>query len=324
MAIEFNPMQALNLILTKQQENERFKVQQALSLMDLSQRAKMSEAQFAQQKKIADISIAEKSLTMAENMSKQLDLSLAGNWLSSSGLGSYYKTQDMVGEQESPLDEMVSDLTKKKLFTNEEARKISTAMYNYYEGKDPSSVLNLIDDYDKADAAKIGKYGTKSQRKLYHAIDKISAGADLTELIKQKRQSSFISDNIDKERSEFLRGEFEIQEPISATGDIGMELSEFEKSFRAPSIQLQQTIENKKEELKLIEERTAFLEGRQDRTFQEQEELNRLPELIDRTREDLDRFKNEIIRRESIAPKKEDKKGPASAFTRPYSSTIFP
>ena len=309
MAQEANFLQGLNMILSQQQERERFRVQQALAMM-----------QFAQQKKIASIAIAEKSLTMADKQNKQLSIDVAQGFLDTSGLSGMYVSAEMIeGESETPISKMVSNLTSYEggKFSKCDAQAIARAMHSFYVSKDPSSVVNLAKKYGDIEAARIdtmeidGKsygYGTEKERKLYRSINKLSGEADLLGISEAARESLQIKENIKEETTEFIGGKedaYTFERALGETDDLMVSLDYLREETGDLTAKVQaadQTLETMQSDYEELNSNVA-------RTDEESERYYRLPEVIQEQEKKVTKMQNEINRRLQIIADKRKKEG---------------
>jgi len=309
MAQEADFLQGLNMILSQQQERERFRVQQALAMM-----------QFAQQKKIANIAIAEKSLTMADNQNKQLSMDIAQSFLDTSGLSGMYVSPEMMeGKDESPINKMVSNLTSYDggKFSSSDAKSVARAMHSFYVSKDPSSVVNLAKKYGDIESARIdtmeidGKsygYGTKKQQELYRSINKLSGDAALLSISEAARESLQIKKNIKEETTEFIGGgkdAYTFEKALGETDDLIVALD----YLREETDDLTAKVKAADQTLETMQSDYDALHSNVARTDEESERYYRLPEVIQEQEKKVTKIQNEINRRMQIIDEKKKKEG---------------
>ena len=290
-------LQGLSMILSRQEERERFKLQQALALM-----------QMAQQRRLQDIAIAEKGLTMASSTNKQLKQNIATDWLSFSGLQSYYVDPKSVPPDKSPIDAIASKLSQKgkgrPRFTKEEAQNIASAMYSFNELKNPRGVINIAKRYGDAKDAMIGEYGSIKQKALHRSFNQISSDVNLMEVVRQARESSAIERNIAKEQTEFTMGgklAYTIEDPIGMYGDVGEELDHLSNFLRSDTKTLAFEREKTEKKADFVQQKIDELEEKVSRTNTEEEELIRLPDVLSEFKDEVDKMTEEINRRKQIA-----------------------
>ena len=302
MANNFSPLQGLSLILSQQREREQSKLQQSLALMQL-----------AQQKRVQDIAIAEKGLTMAESTNKQLRQDLATNFLSFSGLNAYYVDPKSVDDNVSPIDAMASKLSHRKgaRFSEDEAKNIASALHSFYVSNNTTGILNLAKRYGDTKDAMVGGYGSKKQKSLHRAFSKISQDANLMEVVKQVRDQSIIAENIAKEKTEFMMGDYDIQSPIGMYSGVELELDELADFLRGTTKKLAFKKESYEQEIEKNQARIKELEDKASRTNEEEEELIRLPDVVEDFTKDVSRMTDEINRRKQIDKEEDDKKARA-------------
>lgn len=298
-------LQGLNMILTAQQEKERFKLQQSLALMELAQR-----------RRLADIGVVKESLTLADSTNKQLRTNIATDFLSRSGLVSYYVDPKSVDPGESTIEPMVAKLKKTGRkgpgFSEEEATQIARAMFSFYgESKDPRAVVDIAKRYGDADAARIGGYGSERQTNLFRAMNKVSGEANLLDISSMARESSQIGRNIAQERSEFMAGgekAYTIEKAIGQYDDIRGAL-EYTLDFQQEETKdLAFAIEAEEQSILDAESRIKDLFENPDKTYEETEELNSLPEVLEEMKENVNRMSQEMSRRKGIIIKNKQKK----------------
>ena len=297
-------LQGLNMILTAQQEKERFKLQQSLALMELAQR-----------RRLADIGVAKESLTLAESTNKQLRTDIATDFLSRSGLVSYYIDPKQVEPDKSPIDEMVTKLKKSRGtspgFSDNEAKQVARAMHAFYESKDPRAVVSLAKRYGDADTARIGGYGSERQTDLFRAMNKVSGEANLLDVSGQARDSLQIGRNIAQEKSEFMRGgekAYTIEKAIGQYDDISGALEYNLDFLQTETKDLAFSKEAEEQSISDAESRIKELSDRPDRTNEEEEELIRLPDIVSDMRDKVKDMTAEINRRKGQVVRKRQEK----------------
>ena len=296
-------LQGLNMILTAQQEKERFKLQQSLALMELAQR-----------RRLADIGVVKESLTLAESTNKQLRTNIATDFLSRSGLVSYYVDPKQVEADKSPIDEMVTKLKRARGtgpgFSDNEAKQVARAMHAFYESKDPRAVVSLAKRYGDADAARIGGYGSERQTKLFRAMNKVSGEANLLDVSDQARDSLQIGRNIAQEKAEFMRGAdkaYTIEKAIGQYDDISGALEYNLDFLQTETKDLAFSKEAEEQSITDAESRIQELSDRPDRTNEEEEELIRLPDIVSDMRDKVKDMTAEINRRKGAVVRKRQK-----------------
>ena len=306
-------LQGLNMILSQQQERERFKVTQALAMM-----------QFAQQKRLANVAIAEKGVAMAESTNKQLKHDIASQFLSRSGLSGAYVDVKEVDADKSPITAMIKKLQKGAgygggKFSDSEARGIARAMTSFYVSKDPTGVISLAKRYGDADAARIGGYGSPKQKALFKSLGMISGEADLTDLSEAARESLQIGKNIVREKTEFVEGgedAYTFERAMGQSEDLVVALD----YLREATGDLNVRIKVEKQVLDEIDTRITELQSKASRTDEESEELYELPGVKKEKEKEVNKIQTEINRRTQISLDKvneelEKKAGSATRYS---------
>ena len=220
MATGADFLQGLNMILTSQQERERFKVQQSLAMM-----------QFAQEKKMQDIAVAKSNLEMASKGLESLKPQVAADFLTESGLSKFYISSDEGEEAETAITQMVTKLRHKSAFgrvlPEMEAQKIATALWSYYgPTSNPDQVLGLARDLKSSVESALTADGGGTE--LYDAFAKLGADADLMEVTRQAERLKTSEELVHKERSEFLRGDYDMDIDINIYKDVKSSLGKLE------------------------------------------------------------------------------------------------
>ena len=213
-------LQGLNMILTSQQERERFKVQQSLAMM-----------QFAQEKRMQDIAVAKSNIDMASKGLESLKPQVAADFLTESGLSKFYISSDEGEEAEVAITQMVRNLRHKdafgKVLPEMEAQKIATALWSYHgPTSSPDQVLGLARDLKSSVESALTADGGGTE--LYDAFAKLGADADLMEVTRQAERLKTSEELVHKERSEFLRGDYDMDIDINIYKDVKSSLGKLE------------------------------------------------------------------------------------------------
>ena len=204
MAQEANFLQGLNMILSSQQERERFRVQQSLAMM-----------QYAQQKKMQDIQIASESLKLAKTANDEIAGKVASEFLTQTGLGAVYSG----GEGEDRVDNITDavETIHDKGWSNTDATRIATAIWSHYETKDSDALVSLASELgDILDLADVDPDALTSYQKRFYApftsLGMTGKGVRTTIKSAMKvRQNDF---NISKEMMQFTKKDYDIQSDI--------------------------------------------------------------------------------------------------------------
>ena len=204
MATGADFLQSLNMILSSQQERERFKVQQSLAMM-----------QFAQQKKMQEIQIASESLKLAKSANDEIAGKVASEFLTQTGLGAVYSG----GEGEDRVDNITDavGLIEDKGWGRNDATRIATAIWTHYETKDSDALVSLASELgDILDLADVDKDALTSYQKLFYLpFTKLGmTGKGVRTTIKSAMKVRQNDYNISKELMQFTKKDYDIQSDI--------------------------------------------------------------------------------------------------------------
>jgi len=220
-----NALQALERLIDYNIQSKRADVQESLAFM-----------QFGMQKRAAEVKEFGIQMEVLGNANKQLQLNVANNFIKNSGLQSILNIIPTgIKDSEEAQDELssvVNTLRKNKIggvkakFNDANANDIASALWEYKNTQDPSSVVNLANKVESM--YQPGYKGTTSDKNLLDAFNKISNLSMLRQVGKQAKQSLQNESDILKEQFEFARGDTKIQ---SGFGMFSKEVhSEYQKS----------------------------------------------------------------------------------------------
>jgi hypothetical protein len=266
--------------------------------------------QFAQQKRMQDIALTQKNLDLA---AKQLEIQkpkIAAQFLQSTGLGGIY--QEI--EEGQPVGEAVSEMASRlrtksylgKKFDKAQSESIAGAVWSFYSAEDPEAILSLASNvYDATVMAghpTTAEQMSPTQKRLYESFTKLGTEAEIKGVGRLASKAKISEQRISKEISEFLQGEYDIQDPIGIYADIPAALEKLDMDRRleeqpvsASAIEMKTT----RDALRVAEGRYKGLQNKMDTkmaTDEEQEEFLELPGIMERYRSELGE-KSEVIKR---------------------------
>ena len=146
MATQADYLRGVNEALKSAERREQFKVQTALSMMQIAQ------AQRAQ-----DIQIASSSLELLQSSNQQMTYEAASAFIQGSGLGSLYSHfESKYGKKGTAMEEAVEELQKKKgkgelglgagMSPSESNRIVSAVWSAIGEANDPTGILSIAEE----------------------------------------------------------------------------------------------------------------------------------------------------------------------------------
>jgi len=293
-------LRSITAILQSGESRERLRVEESLGMMQLAaaqreseSRQLLAEQQFAQTSRLQNIQLVQSNLTIA---AKQLEMEkpkLANRLMQSTGLGGYYQE----AEEGEPAEDAISDMVKsiKKQMGkgyDAQASQMAGAVFNYYSAKDSDSLINLASGLHDATIAIDAGVASASQRKLFEAFKKLGATADLRVVSELASKAIISEQRISKEMSEFLQGDYEIQDPIGIYADIDIAKTVSQVPPKAPpsGAVLELDTSGLREAINLASAKRDALQKKMDTevaTDEEKEEYYALPGVIDRYRLEL-------------------------------------
>ena len=221
-------LQGLNTILQSQQERERFRVQQALAMMQFGIAKKQSEMQREQ----FEMQKAQTSLEVLGKMNIKYRTDIAESFMQTTGFGNILRTPGEGEAASEALTAMAKDLTRKEYgrFSESDARDISAAVYNYRQLKDPSGIMRVLARIGgEAYIEKLG--GGKSE--LVRKFDDRGVAPQLLQLADAAKKSTQNEEDILREQSEFAKGDYDIDRDIGIYEPVKTALNQF-KQFSDP------------------------------------------------------------------------------------------
>ena len=293
-------LRSITAILQSGEAKERLRVEESLGMMQLASAQRESEArqllaeqQFAQTSRLQNIQLVQSNLTIA---AKQLEMEkpkLANRLMQSTGLGGYYQE----AEEGEPAEDAISDMVdsiKKQMGKGYDAQatQMAGAVFNYYSAKDSDSLINLASGLHDATIAIDAGVASASQRKLFESFKKLGATADLRVVSELASRAMISEQRISKEMSEFLQGDYEIQDPVGIYADIDIEKTVSRVPPKPPSSKnvLDLDTSGLREAINLASAKRDVLQKKMDTevaTDEEKEEYYALPGVIDRYRLEL-------------------------------------
>ena len=286
MATEADVLRSISAILESGERREQYKVQSALAMM-----------QFAQQKRMSDIAETKSNLELAQKSLQQQKPIVASEFLSATRLGGIYQQTEEGETAEDAISEMVKTLRSKQYlgskYDKNKANAIAGAVWNYYSAEDPTSIIRLGSNlYDASIAMEAGEQ-TPAQHGLFDAFMKLGVTADLKDISMAAKKARVSERRISKEISEFLQGDYEIQDPIGIYAGIpdAVEEADMDRRLKQKPASADYTeMETTREALRDAESRYKGLQNKMDAntaTDDEKEEFYELPNLMDRFRSEL-------------------------------------
>ncbi len=286
MATEADVLRSISAILESGERREQYKVQSALAMM-----------QFAQQKRMSDIAETKSNLELAQKSLQQQKPIVASEFLSATRLGGIYQQTEEGETAEDAISNMVSTLRSKQYlgskYDKNKANAIAGAVWNYYSAEDPTSIIRLGSNlYDASIAMEAGEQ-TPAQHDLFDAFMKLGVTADLKDISMAAKKARVSERRISKEISEFLQGDYEIQDPIGIYAGIpdAVEEADMDRRLREKPASADYTeMETTRGALRDAESRYKGLQNKMDAntaTDDEKEEFYELPNLMDRFRSEL-------------------------------------
>lgn len=286
MATEADVLRSISAILEGGERREQRKVQSALAMM-----------QFAQQKRMQDIAQTKSNLELAQKSLQQQKPIVASEFLSATRLGGIYQQTEEGETAEDSISDMVKTLRSNqylgKKYDANKAHAIAGAVWNYYSAEDPTSIIRLGSNlYDASIAMEAGEQ-TPDQHDLFDAFMKLGVTADLKDISLSAKKARVSERRISKEISEFLQGDYEIQDPIGIYAGVpdAVEEADMDRRLREKPASADYTeMETTREALRDAESRYKGLQNKMDAntaTDDEKEEFYELPNLMDRFRGEL-------------------------------------
>ena len=286
MATEADVLRSISAILESGERREQYKVQSALAMM-----------QFAQQKRMSDIAETKSNLELAQKSLQQQKPIVASEFLSATRLGGIYQQTEEGETAEDAISNMVSTLRSKQYlgskYDKNKANAIAGAVWNYYSAEDPTSIIRLGSNlYDASIAMEAGEQ-TPDQHDLFDAFMKLGVTADLKDISMAAKKARVSERRISKEISEFLQGDYEIQDPIGIYAGIpdAVEEADMDRRLKQKPASADYTeMETTRGALRDAESRYKGLQNKMDAntaTDDEKEEFYELPNLMDRFRSEL-------------------------------------
>jgi len=286
MATEADVLRSISTILESGERREQYKVQSALAMM-----------QFTQQKRMQDIALTKSNLELAQKSLQQQKPIVASEFLSATRLGNIYQQTEEGETAEDAISDMVKTLRSKQYlgrkYDKNKANAIAGAVWNYYSAEDPTSIIRLGSNvYDASIAMEAGEQ-TPAQHDLFDAFMKLGVTADLKDISMAAKKARVSEHRISKEISEFLQGDYEIQDPIGIYAGIpdAVEEADMDRRLKEKPAPAEYTeMETTRLSLRDAEGRYKGLQNKMDTntaTDEEKEEFYELPNLMDRFRSEL-------------------------------------
>ena len=323
MAYEYEAIAALNRMLESKERREQTKLSHALAMM-----------QFAQQQKMQDYSMAANQIAVLQQANEQMKISHASQFVADTGLEAFdLETDEGVDAARDYLTDRIkyskrTGVNKGGLgLTDVQANKLLSGVVAYRSGNASpilSTASELADIADKQSMkvrgldVKIGKEEHKMFSAFQTGLGYFDDAETATKKLGSIRQSLQNEEDIIKEQFELAQGDTEISKKI---GGYGMdELAGAAETFDAASPiienpekelykvsnsldELDEEVTNKQQSLSLMETELESLEElkRSGKLSDEQEEyLNRIPDIRDNLENDILELSDQIEKTTSL------------------------
>ena len=293
-----NVLRSITEILRSGERREQSKVDTALAMMQLAaskeesaRRATLQEQQFAQTKRMQDIALTQSNLQTSLKLLETEKPKIASSFMQSTGIGGYY--QEI--EEGEMADDAITDMAKAirdKMGKgyDAQANEIAGAVFNYYNAKDADSMVSMASNlYDASMAINEGT-ATNQQKKMFEAFKRLGATADLSGIALLAKKAQISEANISKEYSEFLQGDYKIQEPIGIYADIPETVMDIKPPTPPPPppssvsvLEIRDALDKARLKYESLEKKTNAGVATED----EMEEYLELPSVIKQLRLDL-------------------------------------
>jgi hypothetical protein len=298
MANGADTLRSINAILQSGERREQRKVDTALAMMQLAASQESSKAretmalqQFAQTKRMQDIGLVQSNLQTSLSLLESQKPKITSAFVTASGLSRYYQEIEEGEMADDAITDMAKELSKKMgKGYDDQASQFAGALFNYYNAKDSESMLNIATSLHDATQAINADTATGQQRKLFEAFKNIGATAELQGVSELAKKARISEQRISKEFSEFLQGDYEIQDPIGIYADIPETIMATAPPAGTILTPTAGSIDETREALKLSQLKLQSLEKKMDAgvaTDEEKEEYYALPSAIKRIRIDL-------------------------------------
>ena len=266
-------------------------MQLAASKEESVRRATLQEQQFAQTKRMQEIALTQSNLQTSLKLLETEKPKIASSFMQSTGIGGYY--QEI--EEGEMADDAITDMAKAirdKMGKgyDAQANEIAGAVFNYYNAKDADSMVSMASNlYDASMAINEGT-ATNQQKKMFEAFKRLGATADLSGIALLAKKAQISEANISKEYSEFLQGDYKIQEPIGIYADIPETVMDIKPPTPPPPppssvsvLEIRDALDKARLKYESLEKKTNAGVATED----EMEEYLELPSVIKQLRLDL-------------------------------------
>ena len=290
MATEADVLRSITAIMEGGLRREEAKVQTALAMM-----------QFAQQKRMQDISLTQANLDLVSKSVQQQKPQVASEFLSSSGLAGIYIQPEEGEPAADAIEDMADKIRSKQFFGRKfdrgQAESMAAAVLNYYSAEDPNSILKLATDLHAANAMandpKQVPLMSGQQKKLYEAFAKLHKSSDLRSLTESAKKSRQAEAQISKEIFDFTKGDYDISDLSGIYEGIPEAVEEVDTAMQLdqkPASAQQIDLEDTRDALRQAESKFSSLQKKVDTgmaTDEEREMYLKIPDLIEDYRKSL-------------------------------------
>ena len=287
MATEADVLRSITAIMEGGLRREEAKVQSALAMM-----------QFAQQKRMQDISLTQANLDLVSKSVQQQKPQVASEFLSSSGLAGIYIQPEEGEPAADAIEDMADKIRSKQFFGRKfdrgQAESMAAAVWNYYSAEDPNSILKLATDLHDANAMandpKQVALMSGQQKKLYEAFAKLHKSSDLRSLTESAKKSRQAEAQVSKEIFDFTKGDYDISDLSGIYEGIPEALQDLDiqqEIDSQPESAQQIELEDTRDALRMAEKKFSGLQKKMDTgmaSSEEKEMYLKMPDLIEEYR----------------------------------------
>tara|TARA_R100000781_G_scaffold99724_1_gene63317 strand:+ start:1952 stop:3346 length:1395 start_codon:yes stop_codon:yes gene_type:complete len=304
MATTSDVLRSVNLILQSGERRQQREFDTSLAMLQLSstkelreREIKLKESQLAEQERLSNINIVKSNLELASKSLEMQKPKIAARFLQSTGLGAIYQESEEGEPAEDAITDMAERLRSKQYFGKKfdigASQDIAGAVWSYYSGEDPNAILSIADNLYESGSAIDSGTASKSQKQLFEAFNNLGIEANLKDISLGASKALDSEMYIDKEISEFLRGDYDIQSPIGVYADVPQKVEDDMAKFNIqakPKSAKIMSIDETREALSLAEQKQESLRSKVENNLasdEEKEEYYKLPDLINRFNREL-------------------------------------
>ena len=304
MATTSDVLRSVNLILQSGERRQQREVDTSLAMLQLAstkelreREIKLKESQLAEQERLSNINIVKSNLELASKSLEMQKPKIAARFLQSTGLGAIYQESEEGEPAEDAITDMAERLRSKQYFGKKfdigASQDIAGAVWSYYSGEDPNAILSIADNLYESGSAIDSGTASKSQKQLFEAFNNLGIEANLKDISLGASKALDSEMYIDKEISEFLRGDYDIQSPIGVYADVPQKVEDDMAKFNIqakPKSAKIMSIDETRESISLAEQKIESLRSKVDNNLasdEEKEEYYKLPGIIEQYNNEL-------------------------------------